>query len=91
MAERKLDAVGWPVMHNPDRSHMSELDRLLEQEDGEIVRDGYPSPATQHALKNVTEQDLVPGPRPKKDYSWLRPSVERDRGPEWDDWEMYDD
>ncbi len=71
---------------------LSNFDRLVEQQDQEIAHYGCVSPATQQALQNLTEEDYVPGPAPKKDYSWLndrlvqmRAEREQYRGPEWDD------
>jgi hypothetical protein len=81
--ERKLDAVGWPVMYSSNDSLVSNFDRLVEQQDQEIARDGFASPATQQALQGLTEQDYIPGPAPKKDYSWLKTRVEEDRDPDW--------
>jgi hypothetical protein len=92
MNERNLDTVGWPVIGRPPNDDLvSNFDRLVEQQDQEIARDGFVSPATQIALQNLTEQDYIPSPAPKKDYSWLkqiRAEREQDQGPEWDDWEL---
>lgn len=77
---------------------LSNFDRLVEQQDQEISRDGVVSPATQAALQNLTEEDYIPGPAPKKDYSWLndrlremRAEREQERDRVWHDWELYDD
>jgi hypothetical protein len=81
-----------------DDSLVSNFDRLVEQKDQEIARYGTPSPATQMALQNLTEQDYIPGPAPKRDWSQfnarlrdMRAEREQERGPEWDDWQMHDD
>lgn len=85
-------------MRRADDSLVSNFDRLVEQQDQEIARDGFVSPATQQALQNLIEDDYILGPAPKKDYSWLnerlaqmRAEREQYRGPEWDDWEARHD
>ncbi len=70
MKERKLDAVGWPIL-TPDRSQCSEADLLEEQVEMEFVEYGFVTPATQAAVALLSEQDRIPGYRRPRDYSWL--------------------
>lgn len=73
---------------------LSNFDRLVEQQDQEITHYGAVSPATQQALQNLTEQDYIPGPAPKRDWSQfnarlrdMRAEREQEQDPSWFDWD----